>query len=292
MDTSPVDRLTADTFFLVLSHLTPLDVLRIGQVSRRFRQLNQNPTLFRALLPLHYPHSFITASPRQQYQALTMGYVTTYSRGREYSGGGWDDTNAAASKPTLYFKTHRPGDLLPLEQLFYYQISSWLKPVDVLEPFVDDPSPCFRLKTFAAALRELRAEGYDIRKLAEEEEEEDVPRVMFAVPGLPVPAGTKAWLLLTTVDETRAAHEKESAEVFVTRELLVRTFANREYDRLHNPFHALSKHARSSYMGLVRDDSGPLSSPAALYAYLMSNDQLIIGSRQELTTYTVKEVTF
>ena len=77
-NTAAINRITADPLFLILTKLDPKEVLKTCSLTGQFARLCQNLNLFGALMRLHYPNSFETANPKEQYKAITMGLETTY----------------------------------------------------------------------------------------------------------------------------------------------------------------------------------------------------------------------
>lgn len=70
--------LNNNAFASVLSQLSPREVLKNCQLDRKFATVCRDPEVFKFLLNKHYPNSFHTDKPRQQYIALTTGVETTY----------------------------------------------------------------------------------------------------------------------------------------------------------------------------------------------------------------------
>lgn len=77
---SNLDLLSRDTAYLVLTKLKPHDVLNMCySTTKNFEQYCKDQILFTNLMRVHYPNSILTANPREQYESITNGYLTTYS---------------------------------------------------------------------------------------------------------------------------------------------------------------------------------------------------------------------
>lgn len=65
--------------FKILSELRPVDVISSCKLNRQFASLCGDALTFVNLMKLHYPKSFLTNNPRQQYIAITEGIETPYT---------------------------------------------------------------------------------------------------------------------------------------------------------------------------------------------------------------------
>lgn len=248
-NTAAINRITADPLFLILTRLEPREVLKTCGLTRQFARLCQNPNLFAALMHLHYPNSFETTNPKEQYKAITMGLETTYriardntivdKDGREY----W----TTFKNPVQYGKTqlpHRiPGFKLTLS---ISDLKRFLGPGyipesirhligqenSILYRYVSQNGLGFQTspeeieKLFAAGkISQYQLEGGRPENYLADHDTE----VVFSVKGYPITAGTKAWLLIL---ESHAAGIEDTVQVFKTKEALAKSFIENEYPQL------------------------------------------------------------
>jgi len=76
---SNLDFLSKDIAYLVLLRLKPHDVLNLCySTTKQFKYYCTNQELFTNLMRVHYPNAVLTSNPREQYEAITIGYLTTY----------------------------------------------------------------------------------------------------------------------------------------------------------------------------------------------------------------------
>ena len=73
-----IQNVSQDELFLILSKTDPKSVLSLCQTSQRFAALCRNEKLWKRLLKVHFPQFPETNTPRQQFQALANGIVTSY----------------------------------------------------------------------------------------------------------------------------------------------------------------------------------------------------------------------
>lgn len=62
----------------ILLGLNPRDVLSTCRIDRKYARVCNDPQIFQLLMETHYPDSFLTDNPHQQYVALTAGVETIY----------------------------------------------------------------------------------------------------------------------------------------------------------------------------------------------------------------------
>lgn len=331
-NTAAINRITADPLFLILIKLEPKEVLKTCGLTGQFARLCQNPNLFAALMRLHYPNSFETTNPKEQYKAITAGFKTTYRVTRDESvvdkdGGEYWTT---FKNPVQYGKTQLPHRI-PGFKLKVYSIEDLRRLVGPgyiptalrqlldkedsnLYSYVMNQGRDFEVtpeeveKLYAAGkisdyqLQEGRAENY----LADHDTE-----VVFSVKGYPIPAGTKAWLLIL---ESHAAGIEDTVQVFKTKEALAKSFIENEYPDLKRTLIDIFADDNeqlnlnvdptpdeiervllpsSQWKAYIEDAQLPYPfTTDKVYAYLMDNDHIQAHPNSERDSWLLREVTF
>jgi hypothetical protein len=248
-NTEAIKLITADPLFLIMSRLDPKSVLRTCETTNQFARLCRNPNLFSALMRVHYPDSFVTSNPKEQYIAITMGLETTYRLGRDQSisVGGDQYWTTFERTPVQYEKTQLlvkvPG--FKLKHLSQENIQLLLGEGYVpprLRPFTGYTERMivnYKHEKILPEIEKLSQDEliklYEAGKLPDWLIEYSLPKdymadhdteIVFRIKGYPIHHGTTAWLLIL---QSHSAGIEDKVEVFKTKEDLATYFIEHEY---------------------------------------------------------------
>lgn len=247
-NTEAIKLITADPLFLIMSRLDPKSVLRTCETTDQFARLCRNPNLFSALMRVHYPDSFATSNPKEQYMAITMGLETTYRLKRDQLISIGDDQywTTFERTPVQYEKTQIPWHVPGFQiEMSLYVVKTLLGPgyvppimMPLLNLTKDQQVEFLNLRGSKGNLPLSEDELdklYEAGKLPEWLIEQSLPEdyqqnhdteVVFRIKGYPIPHGTTAWLLIL---QSHSAGIEDKVEVFKTKEDLATYFIEHEY---------------------------------------------------------------
>lgn len=256
-NTRAINSITADPLFLIMSRLDPKSVLRTCETTNQFARLCRNPNLFSALMRIHYPNSFETANPREQYKAITMDLETTYRMRRKHVDSPGDmigDYWTTFENPIQYGKTQYPWNIprFKFKHLSFNDYDILLGPGYVplrLEYIRNEvnrargsPTPYPQLQSSVTKLLNLSRDElgklHEAGKLTASMIEDDKPEdyrqdhdveVVFSIKGYPIPHGSTARLLIL---QSHSADIEDKVELFKSKEALAESFIRKEYPEL------------------------------------------------------------
>lgn len=333
-NTAAINAVTADPLFLILNKLDPKEVLKTCGLTGQFARLCQNPNLFATLMRLHYPNNLETANPKEQYKAITMGLETTYriARGDRVVNKDGREYFTTFKDPVQYGKTqlrHRiPGFKLKLygiEDVKRFLGLGYI-PLALRQLVGQEDSVLYsyiinQSTNFTATPEEVE-KLYAAGEISDYQLQEGKPddyladygtEVVFSVKGYPIPAVTKAWLLIL---ESHAACIEDEVQVFKTKEALAKSFIQNEYplfkERLIENFSTIINDELLDLIdGLEPEEAEKVLlptpqwktyleraqlphpfSPKKVYQYLLQNDHIQIFPDSERDSWLLREVTF